>query len=457
MKKPLLASLTAAGLIAVAALSGAVPAHATARTVVVWSPFRGANLDMWNASIQRIENANPGLNIESVGRMDMEQSLAAINAGTGPDISVSNGVGNVGWFCGTGAWKSLNVLVQGGNGINLSKTFTPTSIRSTQSNGVRCALPYSSEVFGFYYNKTMLSAAGFSNAPRTTAELLKAAKRLTKFKANGDIAVAGYVPWTGGDYDNGMGSLFLGQMFGATWYTGNKAAFATDPKWVKAFTWQKQFIADVYGGGDFNTGKRKLEKFTLTAGDFWGTNNDFITGRVAMIAHADWMSMMFCDPEGWNLVPCTKPAVNFGTAPLPVDTALYPKYYGSGIVGSNAMGISKGSTNVADAWIVLKGLATDKTLAIDWANANGDPSSLLAARPSAKPAGLVYPSFYQAFYAISNNKYSNYHAVLNTGEHQDEVLMQEFMAAWQSGSVSNLKSGLKNVATQVNQIIARNA
>ena len=126
--------------------------------------------------------------------------------------------------------------------------------------------------------------------------------------------------------------------------------------------------------------RSKVQKFIAGAGDFWGGSNDFITGRVAMLAHADWMSMMWCDPEGWNLNPCTTPAVNFGTAPLPVAPELVKTQYGSGVMGNNTFGISRGTTNVKDAWIVLKGIATDKTLALAWANANGDPSSLLVAR-----------------------------------------------------------------------------
>lgn len=453
-KKRLLASLLGVALLASGFIGAETAAQAAERKVVVWSPFRGGNLEMWNAALKRIEAANPGLTIESVGQVDMEKSLAAINAGTGPDISVANGVGNVGWFCGTGAWQSLNKLIAGKNGLDIAKTFTAASASGTISKGNRCALPFSSEVFGFYYNKSLLAAAGFNAPPKTTTQLLNYSKKLTKFDAEGNITRAGYVPWAGYS-DNDMASLFLGVMFDAKWFNAKgKSSFGTDPGWAKAFAWQKKFIADVYGGGDFAKGSRALTKFIAAQGDFWGGNNDFITGRVAMLAHADWMSMMWCDPEGWNLNPCDKPAVNFGTAPLPVDPALVKTHYGSGVVGANTMGISKGSKNVNDAWIVLKGLATDKELAVAWTNANGDPASLLAARGA--KAGVKYPSFYKVFYDISLHKHSGYHPLLNTGEHLEETGLQQLMAAWQANTVGDVRLGLKDLAIRVDQMIARN-
>lgn len=453
-KNHLIASLLSATLAASALIAASVPAEAAGRTVTVWSPFRNANLEMWNAALDRIEAKNPGLTIESVGNTDMEVSLAAINAGTGPDISVANGVGNVGWFCGTGAWKNLNSVIKGSKGINLAKTFTPYGVKGTISNGVRCALPFSSEVFGFYYNKDLFAEAGIASVPKTTTQLAEAAKKLTTFKPNGDIDTAGYIPWAG-YYDNDMGSLFLGHMFGAKWFDSKgKTSFYSDPSWYQAFTWQKNFIAQVYGHGSFSKGSRLLKKFIAGKGDFWGTNNDFITGRVAMIAHADWMSMMWCDPDGWNLNPCTTPAVNFGTAPLPVSPKLVKTHYGSGVVGSNTMGISKGTDNFADSWTVLKAITTDKTLAVAWANANGDPSSLLAART--KASGVTYPKFYQTFYNISSHPLSGYHPLLNTSEHLEETGLQQLMGAYQSNTVGDIRNFLRDLAIRVDRIIARN-
>ena len=451
----------AAGLLALVSLFGglltAAPAQATQVTVTVWVPW-GTGSDyynMWNAAAARIEAKNANINVVVQGDKDMAVSLAAINAGNGPDISIANGVGNVGWFCGTGAWKNLNVLIAGSNGINLTKTFTKASIAGTYSRGVRCALPFSSEIFGFYYNKTLLKSVGWTKPPTTTTELKTLSKKLTKFDSAGNIVRAGYIPWAGAA-DNDMGSLFLGAMFGAQFFDpmGGTSYFYKDKRWEKAFRWQKSFIADVYGGGDFNKGSRRIKKFFATAGGFWGANNDFVTGRLAMLSHADWMASMFCSGDDWTLNPCTTPLVNMGVAGFPVDPSIKKTNYGAGIVGANTMGISRGSAHVNEAWTVMKGLATDKTLSLSWSNMTGDPSSLLAARGKAN--GAVYPAFYQGFYDISAHPKSGYHVLANTGEHLEESGLQDLMSAWQAGSQTNITKGLQELAAHVNQILKRN-
>jgi multiple sugar transport system substrate-binding protein len=452
MKKRLFASFAVFALAAASMAAASTTATAATRSVTVWSPYKGANLDMWNAAIKRIEVANPGLKVTSVGSIDMAKSLAAINAGNGPDISVSNGNGNLGWFCGTGAWQKLNTLIAGSNGIDMKASFNAASVASSISNNNRCALPLYSEVFAFYWNKDLLAKAGFKNAPKTTTELFEASKALTTFNADGSIKTAGFVPWAG-YYGFDMDSMWLGQMFGAKWYAGDRSsAFASDPKWAKAFAWQKDFIAKVYGGGNFEKGSKALTKFVAARGGEWGTDHDFMTGRVAMKWDANWMGPMFCTGDDWAMVDKCTSKVNFGIAGFPVspDNA---SAYGSGVVGQGQMGISKGSKNVKDAWIVIKGLATDTKLAAAWDAANGAPSSLLS--KDARPA--KYPDWYQPIYDVAANPKSAYHTVKNTGEHLEEALLQNLMASWQAGDTPNIKSALSDLATKVNQIIARNS
>ena len=451
MKKRLFASFAVTALVASSLVAATTSAHAAPRTVTVWSPYQSGNLAMWDAAIKRIEVANPGLTIKSVGNIDMAKSLAAINAGNGPDVSVSNGNGNLGWFCGTGAWQKLNTLIAGANGIDMKSTFNAAAVSSSISNNVRCALPLYSEVFAFFYNKDLLAKAGFANPPKTTTDLFAMSQKLTTFNADGSIKTAGFVPWAG-YYGFDMDSMWLGQMFGAKWYGGDRsAAFASDPKWAEAFNWQHDFIAKIFGGGDFDKGSKLLTKFVAGRGGEWGTDHDFMTGRVAMKWDANWMAPMFCTGDDWTMADKCTAKVNFGITGFPTS----PKNaaaYGSGVVGQGQMGISKGSKNVKDAWIVMKALATDTKLAAAWDAANGSPSSLLA--KAARPAS--YPTWYQPIYDVVSNPKSAYHVVKNTGEHLEESLVQNLMASWQAGDTANIKTALADLATKVDQIVARN-
>ena len=453
MKKRLLALTAVIALFAASLLGATSAASAASRTVTVWQPQTGATLEAWQSAMTRIEKANPGLTIKSVGSVDMAKSLAAINAGTGPDISLSNGAGNLGWFCGSGAWQPLNKSISSSKGIKLASTFTAPAINYSTSGLNRCALPApgGTEVTTFYYNKDLLTKAGFKNPPKTTTELLNYSKKLTTFNSDGSIKTAGFIPWAG-YASNDMDAMWLGWMFGATWFNAHgDPTFSTDARWARAFSWQKDFIAQVYGGGDFKKGAAAVTKFSASAGDFWGGDNDFITGRVAMMTSMDWMSQMFCDLS-WSLNPCNKPTVNFGIAALPMDDRAVAQY-GSSAVGGALMGISKGSKNVTDAWLVLKSLATDPVLAIELSNLSGSIPTLISLQNSPK---IIFPAFYDDVYAITKNKYSGWHALRNTGAHREEAEMNNFMAAWQAGQVSNLKEGLAGVVATVKDILANN-
>ena len=453
-KKSLLAGLFAAALLASGLVSANV-AQASNREITVWVPqSRNFPIRLFNEAASRIEKKHPGLNVTIVGGQDMETTLAAINAGNGPDISMANGVGNVGWFCGTGAWKNLNKYIKGSNGLNLEKTFSVASLKGIVSKGNHCALPFSSEIFGFFYNKDLFKDAGIKRAPETTSELKAAAKKLTVIR-HGEIIKAGYLPWAG-YMDNGMTALFLGIQFGAEWFTANnKSGFDKDPQWVKAFKWQRNFIADVYGGGNFTKGSQRVQAFIAQMGDEWsGNDNDFITGRLGMISTADWMGPMFCSGDNWDPYDCDTPQVNFGAAPIPVDDAIHATQYGAGIVGSNPMGISRGTDNMRDAWTVLKEFTTDVKLAKDWANGYGDPSALLAARQV--DSGVKMPKWLKPFFRISNHPQSGYHKLLNAGEHVELDRMNDLYAAWQAGGITNIKQGLKDAARDINELLARN-
>jgi hypothetical protein len=249
-----------------------------------------------------------------------------------------------------------------------------------------------------------------------------------------------------------MDSMWLAQMFGARWYNADSSAgFTKDTRWAKAFDWQKNFIATVYGDGDFEKGSKLVTKFVAAKGGEWGTDHDFMTGRVAMKWDANWMAPMFCTGDDWTMAEKCTSKVNFGITGFPVSPDNLGAY-GSGVVGQAQMGISKGSDNLRDAWTVMKALATDTKLASAWDAANGSPSSLLA--KAARPENQ--PTWYLPIYDVANNPKSAYHILKNTGHHLEEALLQNLMASWQAGDTANIKNALSDLAQEVNQIIARN-
>src|SRR5439155_11569227 len=139
---------------------------------------------------------------------------------------------------------------------------------------------------GLYYNKAMFAKAGISEPPKTMSELTADAKKLTVFNPDGSIKVAGLVPWMG-YYETNPDTY--GVQFGAEWYdaTTTHSAIATDPKWKKLLTWQKDLV-DWYGAD-------KLNKFVAGQGDEFSSNQDFETGRVAMNLDGEWRTAFIQD------------------------------------------------------------------------------------------------------------------------------------------------------------------
>jgi len=93
-------------------------------------------------------------------------------------------------------------------------------------------LPFMTDTFGLYYNTDMFDAAGLTEPPKTTDELVDYAKQLTQFNSDGSIKVAGFVPDTR-YYCCALTAVNLAYMFNAKWLDDSgQAAFASDPQWA---------------------------------------------------------------------------------------------------------------------------------------------------------------------------------------------------------------------------------
>jgi hypothetical protein len=137
----------------------------------------------------------PWITVNSVGGVNDQKIIAAINAGNPPDTVLSFTLDSVGQFCASGAWQDLNPYIEQ-SGFDVSQ-FPPSVEAYTSFAGSRCAFPFLTDAQGLYYNTDMFKAAGISGAPKTLSELETDAKKLTIFNSDGSIKRAGFVPWFG--------------------------------------------------------------------------------------------------------------------------------------------------------------------------------------------------------------------------------------------------------------------
>lgn len=308
-----------------------------AGTVSLWHFFSDREADVLQSVVDDFEASHPGVTVDVHPGQDDEKLRKAIAAGSDVDVAISYSTDIVGNFCQSGAFQDLGPFIQR-DGVDLDAL--PDQVRAyTEFDGVRCAMPLLADAYGLYYNKTLLADAGIAEPPKTLEDLQADALALTTYNPDGSIKTLGFNPWMGWQEN---APAHLAPAVGATWFDDQGAAnISGDPAWAEIIDWQKAFVDQI--------GVDKLQKFSAASADEFSADNDFQTGRVAMVMDGEWR-VAFIDDQA--------PDIDYGTAPFPV-AADHQDLYGGGYITGNIAGIAKGTKNVDLAWSLLKYLTTD--------------------------------------------------------------------------------------------------
>lgn len=399
-------------------------------TLTMWSEWTSKReLKTFNKIFDGFQALYPWITVKSVGGLTDDKILASISGGNPPDAVLSFGLDNVAKFCISGAWTDLTPFIEQDN-LDLSQ-FPDAVAKYTKYGNSQCAFPFLTDAYGLYYNKSMFAKAGLTDPPKTLSQLTEYAKKLTEFNPDGSIKVAGLVPWFG-YYETTP--ITYGVPSGAEWYDADgKSAIASDPKWVQLLQWQKDLI-DFYGADN-------LAKFVAGQGDEFSTAQDFESGRVAMNVDGEWR-VAFIQDEAPNL--------EYGTAPVPVLDDQIDRY-GAGDIGGTIIGIPRGSKNPAEAWLLMKYMATDTAALVYMANNVKNVPTTFAALES---PDLSLPEQFQTFLDIFQNANSEYKGNTVIGS-ADQDLFTTFLDKWQSGKANDLQGGLQDVAGQIDAQVAQ--
>jgi multiple sugar transport system substrate-binding protein len=412
--------------------TGSGASHAPV-TLNVWSFDTAREFKQYTAVLDEFARRYPWITINHTGSKSDANIIQAINAGTPPDVAITQGPDNVARFCSTGAYQDLNPYMKADN-LDITKIIPASALAYTSYQGDQCSLPALSDAYGLYYNNDMFAAANLTTPPKTLSQLETYAKKLTTYNSDGSIKVAGFVPLDS-FYENA--ALYLGDYSASQWYQSDgKSALATDPTWASLLTWEKQFITNVYGPDGYD----KLIKFIAGVGggdSEFSSSNAFEVGKVAMLMDGEWRTAFIKDD---------KANVNYSTAPFPVADAI-ASTYGRGQIGGDVLGVPRGAANSAEAWLLVKYLATDtsaeKTLAEELGNV---PTTFEAL----KDPKLTQDPHFKIFLSIFANPNSGYKQLTPIGD-ADQNLFKSFVDLWEAGKVSNLQQGLQKTATQIDQ------
>ena len=407
-----------------AGLASASPTKAdkpAATKLTVWVGWSARELSEFKKVVQEYDAKNANVDVKVVGGINDDKIIASLRAGNAADVVSSFTSQNVGIYCPSGGWVDLApYLKQDKINVNI---FPKVTRYYTSYKGTQCALPLLADAYGFYYNKKLLSAAGFNGPPKTFDELTAMAKKLTKRNPDGSLKVVGFDPYFG-FYQNTAGAYQ--PSFGGKYFNSEgKSSLGTDPSWAKFLRWQKSLV-DFYG-------QANLVKWQTGAGDEFSASHAFENGKLAMMMDGEWR-VAFIQAE--------HPELQYGTAPMPV---FKPNLYGSGYINGTIIGIPKNGKNRDEAWKLVKYLTTNDHALAEFSNGIRNVPSTVS---STKSKELKPDPNFATFGKIFTNPNSATIPITAAGAaHLDTF--QSFLAKWQSGKVKDLVGGLKEVDKQI--------
>jgi multiple sugar transport system substrate-binding protein len=401
------------------------PGAEVSGTVEFWHFFTDREAEAIDAVVKDFQASHPKINVVVKSGQDDSKMTQAIGGGQGPDVGLSYSTDIVGQFCSSGAWLDLAPYIARDK---VSMDGFPQTVKQyTEFKGKRCSMPVLADAYGLYYNKQLFADAGIAGPPKTLEEFAEDAKKLTKRSADGTITTAGFLPEFG-FYENTPSHL--GPMVGAQWLKDNgSSAIGGDAAWPQLLQWQKSLV-DWFGYD-------KLEAFRAGLGDEYSDANAFQKGQVAMAIDGEYRIAFAKDQS---------PDLQFGVAPMPTSTS---ERYGSGYVTGNVIGISKTAKNPEAAWELIKYLTTDTKVIVKLANSLKNIPSTKDALAS--PDLKLDPEF-KTFVDIFNHPKTTTTPPSSAGPAYQETF-QTFCNSWQSGKVSDLKSGLTDVDKQINSLL----
>jgi multiple sugar transport system substrate-binding protein len=274
----------------------------------------------WNA-------ANPSIQVRGIsGNIKTEEIAAAVAGGAPPDMVIMCDNGAIAGFAHDKVIMPLDdILTQ----INADKSdIIPASLKWVTYQGKLYGLPFGQDTWALYYNTDAFTEVGLDPAkpPKTPDELWDYAQKLTKLKADGSLARAGFIP---DDPDRNLEST--SNLFNCQFYDdATKKITVNSPECVAWFNWYKKW---------YDTYNKKNAMVNLISTRTGGDAGLFNTGEAAMVIMGEW-------ENGAAYIPTVAPSLHYDTAPIP---AINADKYGAAFINGNAWFIPTGSHDPAAA------------------------------------------------------------------------------------------------------------
>ncbi len=308
-------------------LCGFAFAEDTREKVTIWHLWTGTNEISMQAAVDHFNSIQDKYFVESLSVPDEQKIKVAIASGEGPDItdSFSSAVAS---YAAQGIMVPLDDYIKR-DGYDMSQ-FVPVTLDICKYQGVQYALPININLMMLFCNTDMFEKAGLE-LPKTDAELLNAAIKLTEVNEDGTLKTLGFpdFPWV----------YYLSTFayaFGANYTNEDSTKETIDTEGFRRaleimVEYRKQFGVD------------NVIRFQ-SGGAYLDGSDPFVNGTQAMRVDGPWM--------GANL-KMLESKVNYKAIPVPYLTG-HEDQAGRAVASSSMFYIPSTAKNPDGAWEFMK-------------------------------------------------------------------------------------------------------
>lgn len=259
-------------------LACAFSANAEGREVVkVWHLWTGAMANAMDELAAEFNASQDKYTVEALSVPDFQKITVAISSGDGPDLTDSWN-SYVTQFADMGAMEPLDSYIAADN-YDLSD-FNQAALAACRYNGIQYAMPCNMNLVALYYNKDLLSAAGYDAPPATYSEMIEIAKATTSVNEDGTLKTLGFPAWPLNNYRNNM-------------------VYALGGNWIDAETLKPSVEAEgnlltlrAYADYVSEFGVNNVSIFT-SSGKTNDPSDPFLSGKQALRIDGPWTSGYF--------------------------------------------------------------------------------------------------------------------------------------------------------------------
>ncbi|HVK06511.1 MAG TPA: ABC transporter substrate-binding protein [Armatimonadaceae bacterium] len=295
--------LGAAGALAAAGCGRTSGSGDGREEVVYWTGWSGNELAEQEDLVARFNREDRNVRariLTQFGQSGYQKVRIAFAGGATPDVMSTVWAEELASYALRGVLTPLDEYLAR-SGRDFDAEFTPGVARMLRVAGKVYGLAVTTNTSFIAYNKTLFREVGLDpdRPPRTIEELDEAAKRCTKYDANGGYLRYGLRP----------GGLQLwAYVFGGQWYDAASGTItANHPGNVAALDWLQSYAREY--------DLRKMQAFQTTFGSNETPSGPFFVGKIAMWQTGEWAQesiRRYAPKLDWGWFPLPSPADGSG-------------------------------------------------------------------------------------------------------------------------------------------------